>query len=177
MKVFQTPIEGVRYIELQPRKDERGQFVRLYCKHELSEVFQGREIVQTNYSMNLSVGTIRGMHVQGDPAPESKLVTCVSGRVWDVVLDLRSDSRTYLQWHAVELSAQSSGAIFVPKGCAHGFQVLEKNSGLVYHHDEYYHANAQRVFRYDDPIFKIQWPLPLGKISDRDRHAELLKVK
>jgi dTDP-4-dehydrorhamnose 3,5-epimerase len=133
-----------------------------------------RGIAQVNLSRTEAVGTIRGMHLQADPHSESKLVRCLRGRVWDVAVDLRQDSATYLHWHAVELSPDQSNALLIPEGCAHGFQVLEPGSELLYLHSGAWKPEAETGVRWDDPQLAIAWPLPVAEMSDRDRSLPFL---
>jgi dTDP-4-dehydrorhamnose 3,5-epimerase len=127
-----------------------------------------RGIAQVNLSRTEAVGTIRGMHLQADPH------SCLRGRVWDVAVDLRQDSATYLHWHAVELSPDQSNALLIPEGCAHGFQVLEPGSELLYLHSGAWKPEAETGVRWDDPQLAIAWPLPVAEMSDRDRSLPFL---
>jgi dTDP-4-dehydrorhamnose 3,5-epimerase len=174
MSISPTLLSGVNIVELTSLEDSRGKFSRLFCAEELHSVFGSRKIVQTNHSMNTFAGTIRGLHYQLPPYAEMKLVRCIKGRVWDVALDLRSDSTTYLQWHAEELSAENSKMIIIPEGCAHGFQILDANSELLYFHTEAYQPSYESGIRYDDPSLTIEWPLKATHISERDRKHPLL---
>jgi len=125
MKIVATPISGVFEVETTPFVDHRGAFARLYCEHELAEVIGGRRIVQINHSRTEMAGVVRGLHYQHPPHAEMKLVRCLKGRVWDVAVDLRQGSQTFLKWHAVELSPARANMLVIPEGLAHGFQVLE----------------------------------------------------
>ena len=127
-----------------------------------------RGIAQVNLSRTEAVGTIRGLHLQAEPHSEAKLVRCLRGRVWDVAVDLRQDSATYGQWHAVELSPDQGNALLIPEGCAHGFQVLEPGSELLYLHSGAWEPEAETGVRWDDPTLAIAWPLPAGGLSERD---------
>lgn len=169
-----TKLNGVLIADTNYHSDTRGAFARLYCKNELAGVLQGREIAQVNYSITKSCGAVRGLHFQHPPYLEMKFVRCVKGRVWDVVVDLRRNSPTFMKWHAEELSKDNARMIIIPEGCAHGFQSLEVESELLYLHTEYYKPDAEDGLAYDDPLLNISWPLSVTEISDRDkRHPKL----
>lgn len=174
MRLEPTPIAGVFEAFAAPHSDERGSFARLFCEVELAAAHGGRRIEQINHSFTRDVGAIRGMHYQIAPAAEAKWVRCLSGRVFDVAVDLRRGSPTFLRWHAVELDAARMNAIFIPEGCAHGFQVLAADSALLYLHTASYRAELQRAVRWNDPRIAVDWPLQATLISDRDRtHPDL----
>jgi len=174
MNIHTTKINGVIKVELQPYQDHRGAFARLFCQQELAEVIDHRHIVQVNHSRTTTVGAVRGLHYQHPPAAEMKLITCIKGRVWDVALDLRTGSSTYLQWVAQELSADKPLLWVIPEGCAHGFQVLEANSELLYLHTAFYQPEHEGGVRYNDPAIAINWPLPVADISQRDQNHPLI---
>ena len=177
MNVTETSIPGVFVVESSSFSDHRGAFSRLFCGDELGEVLGERKIVQINYSRTKKKGAIRGLHYQKAPFAEMKLVRCLRGRVWDVVVDVRSESPTFLQWHAEELSSENSKMIVIPEGCAHGFQVIESESELLYLHTEYYTPNAECGLRFDDPLLNIAWPLLVEDISERDSKHPLLDIE
>ena len=133
-----------------------------------------RRIVQINHSMTRSVGAVRGMHFQHPPHAEMKMVRCLKGRVWDVAVDLRHGSPTFLQWHAVELSPENALMMLIPEGCAHGFQVLEGDAELLYLHTSFYTPESEGGVRYDDPVIGIQWPLAVCDLSLRDQQHPLV---
>jgi dTDP-4-dehydrorhamnose 3,5-epimerase len=168
MKIIQTNIPGVLVVEAVSYHDERGIFYRAFCRHELALIIGERRIEQINLSRTVSVGAIRGIHFQRTPHAEMKLIRCVKGRVWDVAVDLRKDSVSYLQWLALELSAENCNMLVIPEGCAHGFQVLESDSELLYLHTAEYSPESEGGIRFDDPLFSISWPLPVTDISNRD---------
>jgi len=174
MKVATTGIAGAVVAESTPFSDSRGAFVRLFCNRELGSILGERKIVQINHSRTTSVGAIRGLHYQYPPHDEMKLVRCLRGRVWDVVVDLRQNSPTFLQWHGEELTPDNSRMLVIPEGCAHGFQVLEKDSELLYLHTAYYEPSAEGGVRYDDPRIAVQWPLTATEISVRDQNHSFL---
>jgi len=161
-------------VESEPYTDHRGAFARLFCERTLAAVIGERHIVQINHSRTTAVGAVRGMHFQHPPHAEMKLVRCLRGRVWDVVVDLRAGSPTFLRWHAEELSAESSHMLVVPEGCAHGFQVLEADSELLYLHTTFYTPAAEGALRFDDPTLGIAWPLQVTDLSERDKNHALL---
>jgi dTDP-4-dehydrorhamnose 3,5-epimerase len=169
VKILPTSIPGLVVVETTPHVDIRGAFARLYCEHELANVMDGRHIVQVNHSRTATIGAIRGMHFQYAPGAETKLIRCLKGRVWDVAVDLRLGSPTFLQWHAEELAPETRRMLVVPEGCAHGFQVLEPDSELLYLHTAFYAPEAEGGVRYDDPRLGIAWPLPVTDVSPRDR--------
>jgi len=155
-------------IELQPFADERGWFARYYCKDEFKQIGHNKEWVQLNHSVTYAKGAIRGMHFQQAPFKEIKLVRCIAGAVFDVIIDLRKSSQTFLKWLGVELSAENKKMLYIPEGFAHGFQCLSDNCELLYHHTEFYTPDAEAGIRHDDPMISIQWPLPVTTVSKRD---------
>jgi dTDP-4-dehydrorhamnose 3,5-epimerase len=168
MKIMQTPIAGVVIIETTPFIDKRGSFSRLFCEDELGDVIGPRRIVQINQSRTNKVGAVRGMHYQHPPNTEMKFIRCIRGRVWDVAIDLRAGSPTFLEWHAEELTWQNTRMIAIPEGCAHGFQVLEADSELLYLHTEFYSPENEGGVAHDEQRVAITWPLPVIDISERD---------
>lgn len=168
MKTRATPIAGVVVAWSERVEDERGAFARLFCEQELAGVLGARRIVQVNHSRTAAPGAVRGMHFQHSPHAEMKLVRCLKGRVWDVAVDLRAGSPTFLRWHAEELTPANGHMLVVPEGCAHGFQVLEPDSELLYLHTASYHAGAEGGVHCLDPRLAIAWPLPVTGLSARD---------
>jgi dTDP-4-dehydrorhamnose 3,5-epimerase len=166
-----TSISGVFELQSKPFGDHRGAFLNAFRSHE--EAFIGswgdRGISQVNISCTEAVGTIRGLHLQTSLHSEAKLVRCLRGKVWDVAVDLRSGSSSHGQWHALELSPDEGNALLIPEGCAHGFQVLEPSSELLYLHSGAWVPEADTGVRWDDPQLAIPWPLAVGILSDRDR--------
>ena len=171
-----TPINGVFELISQPFADHRGAFLNVFRTQE--DAFMGswgdRDIAQVNVSRTEAVGTIRGLHLQAPPHSEAKLVRCLRGRFWDVAVDLRPGSATYCHWHAVELSSERANSLLIPEGCAHGFQVLEPGSELLYLHSGAWVPEAETGVRWNDPQLAIGWPLPAGELSERDRGLPLL---
>ena len=174
MNVIDTPIDGIKIIETAPIADSRGSFARWFCARELASVLDGRSIVQINHSQTMKVGSIRGLHFQKPPHGEVKFVRCIRGRVWDVALDLREGSKTFLKWHAVELTPENGRMLAVPERCAHGFQVLEEGSELLYLHTAFYEPASEGGVNYADPRAAIQWPLPPADLSARDAAHPML---
>lgn len=168
MDTFSTPIPGLVVVETTPYIDTRGAFSRLYCEQELRDLIGQRHIVQINHSVTAAEGAVRGMHFQHPPYAEMKLVRCIRGRVWDVAVDLRMGSPSFLRWHAEELTALNARMMIIPEGFAHGFQVLEPDSELLYLHTALYTPSAEGGLRYDDPRLAISWPLPAVDLSPRD---------
>ncbi|MFL5810366.1 MAG: dTDP-4-dehydrorhamnose 3,5-epimerase [Flavisolibacter sp.] len=163
-----APLDGCYIIEPEPFQDERGWFARYYCKDEFQKIGHNKEWVQLNHSTTYKKASIRGMHFQKKPFREIKMVKCIAGKVYDVIIDLRKDSETFLSWFGVELSAENKKMIYIPEGFAHGFQCLSDQCELIYHHSEYYTPGAEAGIRYDDPLIGITWPLPVTVLSPRD---------
>ncbi len=177
MIISQTPIPGVVVVQTEPYSDQRGSFARFYCQDELREIIAERTIVQINHSFTRTAGAVRGLHYQQSPHAEMKLVRCLEGRVWDVVVDLRAGSPTFLGWHAEELSKGNQRMLVIPEGCAHGFQVLDEDSELLYLHTACYVSSAEAGLQPTDPKLAIDWPLPVQDLSDRDRNHPLLTAE
>ena len=174
-----TPIAGVLELVGQPFSDHRGAFLNGFRAQEpaFAQAWGDRGIAQVNVSRTEAVGTIRGLHLQAEPHSEAKLVRCLRGRVWDVAVDLRPGSATWGRWHATELSPDRGNALLIPEGCAHGFQVLEAGSELLYLHSGAWVPEAETGVRFDDPQLAIQWPLPPLGLSGRDHGLPLLKSR
>lgn len=174
MKFTPTPLQGSYVIEPAVVGDSRGWFARTFCKREFEEIGHTKEWVQLNHSFTGLKGTIRGMHFQLQPAAEIKLVRCIAGSVYDVAIDLRKDSRTFLKWFGAILSRENKSMLYIPEGFAHGFQALSDDCELIYHHSFYYTPGAEGGIRYDDPLVGIDWPLPVTEVSQRDAQHHLL---
>jgi dTDP-4-dehydrorhamnose 3,5-epimerase len=159
MNITATNIEGVYIIERTPFSDERGYFVRAFCRKELSEAGINADFVQSNISGNYKKGTVRGMHAQKDGYEEEKLVGCTRGKIFDVCVDLREESATYLQYVGIELSEENGRMLYIPKGCAHGYQTLEDHTQVFYFVTQYYAPGSEVGYCYDDPKFAIDWPI------------------
>lgn len=163
-----TDLPGVTVVDLDPRVDERGMFARAFCAQEFADHGLCADVVQTNLSINHRAGTLRGLHYQVPPAAETKLVRCVRGAFYDVVVDLRTESPTYLEHVGVELSAANRRALHVPEGCAHGFLTLVDDTEAIYQVSEFYAPGTEGGVRYDDPALHIAWPREVAVISDKD---------
>ena len=174
MELLPTGLAGVFVAETQAFQDSRGAFSRLFCQLELADPLGDRHIEQINHSRSTKVGAVRGLHFQRQPHAEMKMVRCLKGRVWDVAVDLRKGSPTFLQWHAQELSASNALMLVIPEGCAHGFRVLEPDAELLYLHTASYTPSAEGGLRFDDPALGISWPLPATDLSERDKEHPLI---
>ena len=168
MKFTETKIPGVFVIELERHEDNRGWFARAWCREEFAAHGLPTDLAQTNLSHNAQRGTVRGMHLQTAPHAEAKLIRCVTGAVHDVVLDLRSESATFKQSFATELSADNGRAVFLPKGIAHGFQTLTDDATLFYQMSAPYASGSARGVRWDDAAFQIEWPIAEAIVCERD---------
>jgi dTDP-4-dehydrorhamnose 3,5-epimerase len=174
LEFIATDIDGLYKVSLKKLEDERGLFARTFCKNEFKQIGFDKEFVQFNHSFNKSKGTIRGMHFQQQPYAETKLIRCVQGAVYDVAVDLRAGSPTFLHYFGIELSAKNMNSIIIPEGFAHGFQTLEDDSALIYHHTQYYTPGADAGIRFNDPLLNIQWPLPPVMLSEKDMAYTLI---
>ncbi len=169
MKFLDCGIEGAKLIELEPRRDDRGYFARMWCEQELRDAGLEASLSQVNAGFSPRAGTLRGLHLQRDPHSEVKIVRCVRGAVFDVMVDLRSASPTYMRWFGTELRGDGLQMLYVPKGCAHGYLTLVDDSELIYFASHPYAATAASGVRYDDPSFGIRWPREIAVISQADR--------
>ena len=174
MKFVETPLAGTYVIELEPFLDERGLFVRTFCIKEFGKIGFHKQIVQINHSVTKQKGAIRGMHYQIPPACEIKIIRCIQGKVFDVVVDIRAGSPTFKQWYGVKLSKDNMRMVFIPEGFAHGFQTLTDDVELIYHHSAFYSPEYERGLRFDDPALIIKWPLIVGAISPKDQSYQLI---
>ncbi|OWW21305.1 dTDP-4-dehydrorhamnose 3,5-epimerase [Noviherbaspirillum denitrificans] len=166
--VTETPLAGLRLIQRQQFSDSRGFLSRLFCADALLAAGWDKPIVQINHTCTLRQGTVRGMHYQLPPHAEMKLVTCLRGEIWDVALDLRAGSPTFLQWHAERLSADNHCSLLIPEGFAHGFQALSDDVELLYCHSAAYAPDAERGLHALDERLAIDWPLPVCELSEKD---------
>lgn len=173
MKFVEAPLAGAYVIELEPLLDERGLFARTFCQKEFSTIGFHKQIVQINHSATRQKGAIRGIHYQLPPVCETKIIRCVHGKVFDVMVDLRAGSPTFMQWHGVELSKDNMHMVYIPEGFAHGFQTLTDYAELIYHHSAFYSPEYERGLRFDDPALAINWPLPACAISPKDQSYPL----
>jgi len=172
----ETKIKGMYIIEPELLADERGFFARSFCKDEFRNHGLETDIVQCNISYNQKKGTLRGMHYQVQPHEEAKVVSCMKGAIYDVALDLREKSKTFCQWIATEINDQNYKMIYIPKGCAHGFQTLEDDCVVYYQMGEFYHPECARGVRWNDPTIGIIWPKSGRIISEKDNLLPNLKI-
>ena len=169
MRYFETPVRGAWRIEPEPRTDDRGWFMRVWCSHDFSQHGIAFNPVQANMGRSILKGTVRGMHFQVAPALEAKLVRCTRGSLFDVVVDLRSDSPTFRNWYGTPLTADDGRMLFIPEGCAHACQALEDGTEFHYLTSAMYAPSHARGIPFDDPAIGVNWPLPVSAISDQDR--------
>jgi dTDP-4-dehydrorhamnose 3,5-epimerase len=170
MNFNKTKLNGAYTIDLDKREDERGFFARLFCINEFDGEGMDRNVVQINNSLSKDKGTLRGIHYQLSPKAETKIVRCIKGSLWDVIVDLRPDSPTFLQWFGETLSAENRRMMFVPKGFGHGFVTLEPDTEVIYLVTEFYSPQHERGLRWNDPKIGIEWPIEPVIISDKDKN-------
>jgi dTDP-4-dehydrorhamnose 3,5-epimerase len=169
-------LKGAVIIDLEEKHDHRGFFARTFCATEFEQHGLKPVVAQCNLSFNYKKGTLRGMHYQIPPAGETKLVRCTKGGIYDVIIDMRPDSPTFLQHFGVELTADNHRALYIPEMFAHGYQALTDEAEVVYQVGEFYTPGYERGLRYDDPFFNIQWPLEVTEISEKDTNWPLLRM-
>ena len=165
----ETKLKGAFIIELEKREDDRGFFARSWCKKEFEEHGLTTNMVQSNIAFSKRKGTLRGLHYQGAPYGEEKVVRCTRGSLYDVLVDLRPGSTTYRQWIGVELTPDNNKMVYIPEGFAHGYQTLEDNTEVTYQVSQFYFPDFERGLRYDDPAIGIDWPLIVKIISEKDK--------
>lgn len=172
----ETTLKGAFIIDIEPREDHRGFFARTFCAQEF--VANGLEVTdaQCSIAFNHKKGTIRGMHYQAEPATEAKLVRCTQGAIYDVIIDMRPDSPTYLAHIGVELTAQNRRSLYVPEMFAHGYQTLTDETEVFYQMNKFYMPGYERGLHYDDPILGIEWRLPVSEISEKDLKWQMLET-
>jgi dTDP-4-dehydrorhamnose 3,5-epimerase len=174
MNIMTTPLDGLLEIQGDAIVDERGSFNRLFCDFAFSSIRPNLHFCQINLSRTSKSGTVRGLHFQKPPSAEAKLIRCLKGRAYDVAVDIRSGSSTFLHWHAIELSPGANNSVFIPEGFAHGFQSLEDDTELLYFHTAPWRKQDEGALRYNDPQIAIQWPSTVSSISDKDRNSTLI---
>ncbi|MEZ5082522.1 MAG: dTDP-4-dehydrorhamnose 3,5-epimerase [Bacteroidales bacterium] len=174
MTFEETNLNGAWVITLSPFIDERGSFVRMFCKDEFAKEGFTDEFVQINHSTNISKGTFRGLHYQKPPFSETKLIRCIRGKVFDIIVDIRQGSGTFLQHFTIELTPDNSKILLVPEGFAHGYITLENNSDLVYFHTSFYKPGFENALNYKDPKLNIQLPIEPKIISDKDKNHQFI---
>jgi len=175
MQFEETPLKGCYVIRTTPFIDQRGVFARFFCEGELAQIIGDRKIVNVNFSRTLKKGSIRGMHFQRFPDAEMKFVRCIRGKVFDVAVDLRKESPTYLHWYGIELSAENMNALAIPEGFAHGFQALEDNVEIMYLVTAFYSPSCEGGLNHADPQIDIRWPLPITDVSEKDLHHPYIR--
>jgi dTDP-4-dehydrorhamnose 3,5-epimerase len=173
----ETVLKGAFLIELELQQDSRGFFARTFCTKEFKAHGLRPIVAQCNLSFNFKKGTLRGMHYQKAPSIETKLVRCVQGGIYDVIIDLRPNSPTYLSHLGIELTAENRRALYIPEGFAHGFQTLADDTEIFYQTGDFYAPECASGLRYDDPVLEIRWPLPVTDISEKDRSWPLISSK
>ncbi len=176
MQFTETKLKDAFIIDLEPRQDRRGLFARTFCAKEFEAHGLKPVVAQCNLSFNHKKGTLRGMHYQIPPAAETKLIRCTQGAIYDVIVDMRPESPTYLQHIGVELTAENRRALYVPEMFAHGYQALSDGAEVIYQVGEFYTPGYERGMRYNDPVLKIDWPLPVSEISEKDAAWPLLET-
>ena len=168
MKFTEQQLKGVFLIKPEPYKDERGMLRRHFCQHEFVEYGLITEIKQTNISENKKYHTLRGFHFQYPPYGENKVISCVKGSIYDIVVDLRVKSKTYLKWQSFDITEENRLSLYVPIGCANAYLTVQDNTWILYYHSEFYSPGNEGNIRYNDPIFKFHWPNEPKVISDKD---------
>ena len=173
MRFVDTPLQDARVVELEPIGDQRGFFSRAFCQREFDQAGLSPVVAQCNISTNTKKGTLRGMHYQVAPATEAKLVRCIRGAIYDVIIDMRQGSPTYLEHFGIELTDQNRSALWVPPMFAHGYQALSEETEIFYLVNEFYSPGHEQGLRHDDPHFGIEWPIEVTELSDKDRSWQL----
>jgi dTDP-4-dehydrorhamnose 3,5-epimerase len=169
VKFHETNLSGAFLIDIEPKEDHRGFFARSWCQQEFTHRGLNANLVQCNISFNHKQGTLRGMHYQRDPYPEAKLVRCTRGAIYDVMIDLRPTSPTFMHWDAAELTAKNHRMFYIPEGIAHGFQTLEDDTEVFYQMSEFFHPECSEGVRWNDPAFQIQWAIASPILSEKDQ--------
>jgi len=172
--VIDTPLAGLKVVQRKPIRDARGYFSRFFCAEEFRQAGLNSRIAQINHSHSKIAGTVRGMHYQLPPHAETKFVSCIRGEIFDVAVDLRRNSPTFLQWHGEILSAENQRSLLIPEGFAHGFQTLTEDCELLYLVSAAYAPTAEGGVNALDPMLKIEWPLPVTEMSEKDRSVLFL---
>jgi dTDP-4-dehydrorhamnose 3,5-epimerase len=176
MKFIKTELEGAYFIELEKTNDERGFFSVMWDKKKFQENNLNVNLTESNIAFTKNKGTIRGLHYQSSPYEGAKLVRCTKGKVWDVTLDLRPNSKTFKQWINIELSQDNYKLNYIPEGCAHGYQTMDDNCEVTYLMSQEYNLDCEKGVKYSDPTFKISFPYNVTKISEKDNSWEPFKI-
>ena len=172
--IIETPLQGLQLIQRKPLGDSRGYLERLFCQNNFAELLHGQSIVQINHTLTEKTGTVRGMHFQHPPYAETKFVMCLKGEVYDVAVDVRIGSPTFLQWHGEILSAANHKTFLIPEGFAHGFQTLTEDCEMLYFHTAVYNSNTEAALNALDQKLAIQWPFPVTEQSTRDKEHPMI---
>ena len=175
MRFQKTPLKDAYLVTLEPWRDKRGFFERVFCQKTFRQIGLKKPIVQVNYSLTKKAGIIRGLHYQLSPYTEAKLVTCLSGKIFDCIVDLRRGSPTFLKWYGVILSEENQKMLYAPEGFAHGLQTMSKSCGTLYLNTNFFHESHERGLRYNDPLVGIKWKQKPIEISEKDSQRPLLK--
>lgn len=170
----QLPLKGAYLIEVQPFQDNRGFFTRTFCEKEFASQGLVQHYVQANHSGTQGKGVVRGMHFQYPPFTETKLIKCIQGAIFDVIIDVRKGSPTFLQWYGAELSSENKKMMYVPTGFAHGFQSLSDYSEITYMVSNFYSRENEGGINYHDPMVKISWPLSISLVSEKDKNLPFI---
>jgi dTDP-4-dehydrorhamnose 3,5-epimerase len=173
-QVLDTPLSGLKIVERSRQSDARGFFARMFCFEELRAAGWSKPIAQINQTLTRLPGAVRGLHFQLPPHAEMKLVNCIRGEVWDVAVDLRRGSPTFLNWFGIQLSADNGRAFLIPEGFAHGFQALAPDSELIYFHSCAYDPASEGALHVEEPLVAVKWPQPIAELSERDRAHPML---
>ena len=174
LEIKMTPLPGLVLINRKRHDDKRGFLNRIFCQKELGEAGWSTPVNQINYTMTMGKGTVRGLHYQLPPSAEMKLVTCIKGEIWDVAVDVREDSTTFLKWHAEPLGFKNNCSLLIPPGFAHGFQVISDEAEIIYLHSAAYDQERERGLNPLDKSLKINWPLPVAMMSEKDSAHEYI---
>jgi len=174
MIIDKTFIKDLVLIKRFKKKDNRGYLERLYCDEKLKKKIKFKKFVQVNHTLTKNKGTVRGLHFQKGKYADAKIVSCIKGEVWDVAVDLRKNSKTFLQYFYIRLSEKNSLSLFIPKGFAHGFQALKPNSEMIYFHSSNYNKKSEDGLNISDPKINIKWPIPIKTLSKKDKHHKFL---
>jgi dTDP-4-dehydrorhamnose 3,5-epimerase len=174
MKFTETKLKGAYIVDITPRTDDRGFFARTFCAKEFAENGLNTNIVNTNHSMSIGRGLIRGMHFQRPPFAEAKLIKCIRGAIFDVIIDIREGSPTFLQWFGIELNADNRAMLYIPEGFAHGFQSLTDETEILYQVTNFYHKECEGGIHHKEPMVDVAWKLPVGLVSEKDNNLAFI---
>jgi dTDP-4-dehydrorhamnose 3,5-epimerase len=172
--ILPTPLEGLQVLRRKPVSDSRGFLERMFCAQEFTQILGGKTIAQINRTLTGNCGSVRGMHFQNTPHTETKFVTCLRGEVFDVAVDVRKNSPTFLHWHGELLTQNNQATLLIPEGFAHGFQTLSDNCEMLYFHTAAYHADSEGALNAQDPRLTIKWPMAITEQSERDKSHALI---